>query len=130
MSDFVSDALPPKKRGTGNDYFKERYERLKAEHCCVRCGIQDDRTLSGKVYCELCSKQNTSNVSRWRAKKIKNVPTYLVTSLVNLRDYCYETVNCQKCIFLGLCKKGILISELSQNFDEFMKENKENEKDN
>ena len=33
---------------------KRRYERLKAEKRCVRCGAQDDRTKAGRTLCKDC----------------------------------------------------------------------------
>ena len=33
---------------------KRRYERLKAEKRCVRCGAQDERTKAGRTLCNGC----------------------------------------------------------------------------
>lgn len=33
-----------------------KYEARKANHCCVECGSQDERTLAGKTYCEKCAR--------------------------------------------------------------------------
>ena len=33
---------------------KRRYERLKAEKRCVRCGAQDERTKAGRTLCAGC----------------------------------------------------------------------------
>ncbi len=42
---------------------KNRYQKLKDQHLCVRCMKQDERTLSGKIYCEEC------NAKKYSAKK-------------------------------------------------------------
>ena len=33
---------------------RERYDHLKAERRCTCCGVQDERTLSGRVRCNPC----------------------------------------------------------------------------
>ena len=40
---------------TQKEWEKAHYERLKAEHKCAKCHVQDERTLSGKTLCEVCA---------------------------------------------------------------------------
>ena len=42
-----------------------RYKaRMKAEHRCVRCGKQDERTIEGKTLCGVCAKKNSEYIMR------------------------------------------------------------------
>ena len=36
---------------------QNRYDRLKAERRCVRCGEQDELTLQGRSVCDVCRKK-------------------------------------------------------------------------
>lgn len=107
-----------------SEYLRNRYEYLKKEHRCVRCAGQDERTLSGKIYCTNCNKYNTSNVSKWRERKRSGIPTYLATSFTNLRDYCYEQPSCTNCELNDICAKGISVKDLTLNYDLYVKEKK------
>ena len=40
---------------------KRRYERLKAEKRCVRCGAQDERTEAGRTLCNGCYMYDSKN---------------------------------------------------------------------
>lgn len=41
-----------------------RKARLKAEHRCVSCGKQDERTIAGKTLCGVCAKRHSANIMR------------------------------------------------------------------
>ena len=36
----------------------KRYDYLKQQHRCVRCGERDERTVAGKTLCDKCSEQS------------------------------------------------------------------------
>ena len=38
-----------------SDYGKLKYHYFKHKNKCVKCGKKDERTLSGKIYCEECA---------------------------------------------------------------------------
>lgn len=38
-----------------NAYMREYFKKRKENHMCKACGSQDERTLSGKLYCESCA---------------------------------------------------------------------------
>jgi hypothetical protein len=49
---------------------KRRYERLKAEKRCVRCGAQDERTKAGRTLCKSCYEYDSKNSRlRYRARR-------------------------------------------------------------
>ena len=39
------------------------YQKKVAEHRCVTCGKQDERTLAGMVYCQVCRDRHRANAS-------------------------------------------------------------------
>lgn len=43
-----------KKRAQQRECAKGLYNKRKKNRCCTRCGEQDERTLSGKVFCQKC----------------------------------------------------------------------------
>lgn len=42
------------KKFRDSESHKARYQRRKAQHCCIQCGKQDARTLQGQIYCAAC----------------------------------------------------------------------------
>ncbi len=45
---------PEKKRAQQREYMKRLYRRRKENRCCTLCGEQDERTISGKIFCQQC----------------------------------------------------------------------------
>lgn len=43
-----------KKLAQQREYSKRLYYKRKENKCCTRCGEQDERTLSGKIFCQKC----------------------------------------------------------------------------
>ncbi len=50
---------------------RDRYNRLKAEHRCTKCGQQDERTLSGRICCAACA-EKVSEMQKARLRENKN----------------------------------------------------------
>lgn len=45
-----------------------RYLELKADHKCVRCREQDDRTLAGRVLCAACNEKQRKFVKEYQQR--------------------------------------------------------------
>jgi hypothetical protein len=45
------------RRKYGVQYQKTHRAQAKANRTCTRCGVQDDRTLSGRVECAVCARK-------------------------------------------------------------------------
>jgi len=48
---------------------KRRYERLKAEKRCVRCGAQDERTKAGRTLCKSCYEYDSKKAKMQRKER-------------------------------------------------------------
>ena len=46
----------------------KRYDYLKLQHKCVRCGKRDERTEAGKMHCAVCSKEQNKKAAEQYAK--------------------------------------------------------------
>lgn len=69
---------------------RARYARLKAEHRCVLCGAQDERTLSGMTRCEKCA-QSEKDYYQMRKKYHLCVNCGKEDAYTMMgRSYCYE----------------------------------------
>ena len=51
---------------------KRRYERLKAEKRCVRCGAQDERTKVGRTLCKGCYMYDSKKAKLQYKERCKN----------------------------------------------------------
>ena len=51
---------------------KRRYERLKAEKRCVRCGAQDERTKAGRTLCNGCYMYDSKKAKLQYKERCKN----------------------------------------------------------
>jgi hypothetical protein len=51
---------------------KRRYERLKAEKRCVRCGAQDERTKAGRTLCKGCYEYDSKKAKLQYKERCKN----------------------------------------------------------
>lgn len=51
---------------------KRRYERLKAEKRCVRCGAQDERTEAGRTLCAGCYMYDSKKAKLQYKERCKN----------------------------------------------------------
>ena len=112
-----------------SEYYKRRYNELKKQHRCVKCGKQDESTLNGKTNCRLCAKINTINVQNYRRKMLMNCPAYLITSLEHLIDHCFAQAACTNCCLKALCQAGSSdIKTLAGQYEEFRRSMYTNEK--
>lgn len=84
-----------------DDYMKERYIFLKQSHRCVSCTKKDNRTLSGRVFCQTCSekaKKYPSNIKKSEQLKKKRDERKAAGLCVNCgaeRDSKFKL--CEKC---------------------------------
>lgn len=60
------------------EYQRERFQRLKENHMCVKCKNQDYRTLEGLTLCEECAekarKRNLEKGRIYRARYVEKHP--------------------------------------------------------
>lgn len=45
-----------------------KYDYLKLQHRCVRCGERDERTVAGKVLCTKCSEKSKYYANKYKGK--------------------------------------------------------------
>lgn len=57
-----------KKRAQQRECMKRLYRKRKENHCCTRCDEQDERTLSGEIFCKQCYEKQFE----YRAKVYKD----------------------------------------------------------
>lgn len=76
---------------------QKRYrEKCKREHRCVACGKSDERTLSGRIRCEVCAeKQRQSNKKWYRTEHGREV------SRQKKKKLSYKRINRGVCIQCG-----------------------------
>ena len=48
-----------------------KYHKRKANHQCVQCGLQDERTLAGRTMCDWCARKNRMSTAVCNEKKYK-----------------------------------------------------------
>ena len=75
---------------------KRSYQKKVNEHRCVTCGKPDERTLSGRVYCQVCWDRHRANAS----PRKKRSPEQQAKENADKREWqakCLEIQICTRC---------------------------------
>lgn len=72
----------------------KRYDYLKLQHRCTKCGERDERTVAGKTLCAKCYKKQKSYYSQIGESRKKDTKTY------NTERY-YRLVSLGLCVCCG-----------------------------